>query len=192
MPQTQKYPLQRNAWGPERDKAKELILYVSLKSKEDKRFGDTKLNKILFYSEALSLVRLGRPITGHSFQRNKYGPTLRALLHLRREMEQDGACRMESADYHGNQQQRTVPLRKPKGGVLSEQELQIVDEVIRALWDHDAKGASDLSHNLAWEMIPMKKDVPLETIFFSDSKLTEEEVKYARELAAKRRPPRRG
>ncbi|HZQ34888.1 MAG TPA: hypothetical protein VFD32_03070 [Dehalococcoidia bacterium] len=42
----------------------ELILYVAEKSSDDPRFGATKLNNILFFSDFLAFGQLGRSITG--------------------------------------------------------------------------------------------------------------------------------
>jgi len=48
------------------DKFRELVLYLSEKSQDDKKFGATKLNKILYFCDFGSYVKLGQPVTGRA------------------------------------------------------------------------------------------------------------------------------
>nr|MBC8452856.1 DUF4065 domain-containing protein [Chloroflexota bacterium] len=50
-------------------KFRELLLYVSERSKEDPRYGATKLNKILYYADFGAFRILGAPITGARYRR---------------------------------------------------------------------------------------------------------------------------
>jgi len=65
------------------EKLAELILYVCHKSEADERFGATKLNKILFYSDFAAYRQLGQPITGADYQNLEEGPAPRKLPPIR-------------------------------------------------------------------------------------------------------------
>ena len=80
------------------DKFRELILYIAHKCSDNPGFGDTRLNKVLFFSDAFALQYLGEPVTGARYQKLKYGPAPRALLPVRREMEAAGDLRTELVD----------------------------------------------------------------------------------------------
>jgi hypothetical protein len=45
------------------DKFRELVLYIAHRCAENQKFGDTRLNKVLFFSDAFALQHLGQPIT---------------------------------------------------------------------------------------------------------------------------------
>ncbi len=111
------------------DKFRELILYIAHKCADDQAFGDTRLNKVLFFSDAFALQYLGEPITGARYQKLKHGPAARALLPVRGEMEAHGDLRTELV---GDPARRvTVALRGPDMSRFSEAEMELIDEVIR-------------------------------------------------------------
>ena len=97
------------------DKFRELVLYLSEKSRDDRKFGATKLNKLLYFCDFLSYVELGHPVTGAGYFRLGKGPAPKCLRPARREMEQDGILEVKKvvlAD--GKTQIRTINLRPPK------------------------------------------------------------------------------
>src|SRR3990170_6654722 len=74
----------------QRDKFKELVLYLSERSETDPNFGETKLNKLLYYIDFLAYRELGQPVTGARYQKLKWGPAATALLPIQQEMEAKG------------------------------------------------------------------------------------------------------
>lgn len=64
------------------DKLRELVLYVCTASEGDESFGSVKLNKLLFYSDFLSYLQHGIPITGQEYQsRGRNTRNWRKALH---------------------------------------------------------------------------------------------------------------
>ncbi len=53
----------------DRTKLGELMLFISKRTAEDRRFGATKLNKVLFFSDFLAYRLLGDPITGAQYRK---------------------------------------------------------------------------------------------------------------------------
>lgn len=63
---------------------KELIVYIANKLALHPKFGATKLNKILFYSDFIAYAKLGKSITGEKYQKLPLGPAPKYLLPVRK------------------------------------------------------------------------------------------------------------
>src|SRR5438034_140375 len=74
---------------------KDLLLYVAERLGDDPTFGETKLNKVLFFSDFQAFRVLGRPITGAEYQRNIYGPTARLYTVMREKLLRWGQLKVE-------------------------------------------------------------------------------------------------
>ena len=143
------------------EKMRELILYICARSEEDPRFGATKLNKILFYSDFLAYQRLGESITGDQYQKLENGPAPRHLVPIRDKMEQKQELVVRKREYHGFVQNQTVALRMADLSDFTGEQIAIVDEVIKALWKKSAKDVSEMSHHFAgWQLANLREDIP--------------------------------
>lgn len=162
---------------------RELIIYVSRKCEQDPHFGAVKLNKILYHSDFRAFERFGVPLTGVRYFRLKAGPAPRALLPVRRELQSEGAIRLEIVD-RGYDQHRTVALREPVIEHFTRDELDIVDGVIRELWDQTATQVSDASHDIRWRTLNNRDDLPYEFAFLSNDPISDGEIERTEELAA--------
>jgi hypothetical protein len=168
-------------------KFRELVLYISQKCANDPRFGATKLNKILFYSDFLSYALTGNPITGFEYQKLPNGPAPRRLLPVREAMVRDEELALQDITLsNGMTQKRTVNLRNPKPELFGGREIALVDEVIQRLSPFNATEVSELSHQrVGWIAASDNETIPYETIFISNQPLTEEEAQRGRRVAAK-------
>jgi hypothetical protein len=165
-------------------KFQELIVHIATRSKGDPRFGATKLNKILYFADFAAYRRLGRPITGARYQRLEEGPAPRQLLPARERMLDSRVIQLEQHEYFWGVQQRVVPLREPDLSVFSEEELAIVDEVIKDLWPFNAQEVSRMAHNEpGWRLVGPGDDIPYKAAWLSSAPLTAEEEEFGRQLA---------
>ena len=113
------------------DKFNELVLYIAHHSEGDPRFGATKLNKLLFYADFGCYRLHGAPITGATYRHLQAGPVPKQLLEARRILVDSDAAEIVTRPYFAGVQTRVVPKRAPNiSGVLSDEELSIVDDVI--------------------------------------------------------------
>lgn len=169
----------------DRQKFKELVLHIASKSQDDPKFGATKLNKILFFSDFLAYAHLGTAITGAEYQRLAKGPAPRAMVPVRNEMLENGDIRIEEREYFGRQQSRVVPLRLPTHSVFTMNEIALVDNIIEQLRHHDAVSISDLSHeaSMAWQAAFDGETIPYSTVFVSVRPPTPSDVARGQELA---------
>jgi hypothetical protein len=173
-------------WQENEEKFRELVLYISQKCAGDAKFGATKLNKILYFSDFLAYANSGEAITSFEYQRLPKGPAPRRLLPVRAKMMEDGILGLQEVRLRGGKtQKRSVNLRSPNLKIFTGEEIELVDSVIDALADADAETASELSHRMVgWQVVSDGETIPYGTIFLSNEPLTEGEVQRGRELAA--------
>ncbi len=171
------------------DKFRELVLYLSEKSQDDKKFGATKLNKILYFCDFGSYVKLGQPVTGASYFRLGNGPAPKCMRPVRREMIEEGILKLEAIPtLRGKPLERTVNLRPPKMDSFSRAEVAYIDSVLKEFKDYDSDEISDRSHGeLGWMLMAEKETIPYAMAFYSNPPLTEEEIARGRQIAESRR-----
>jgi hypothetical protein len=163
----------------------ELILYISGKSAGDARFGSTKLNKLLYFSDFLAYGKFGEPITCAVYRHLVNGPAPRDLEEIRDGLIAVGALRLEERKLDNERRQiRPVALRAANTDNFSAKQIELVGELIRVHWDRTADEISLASHNyVGWKMTKNGETIPYETIFLSDAPLTPEEIYRGQELA---------
>ena len=176
-------PLYLPTMGRQEQMLSELILYVSDKCESDPNFGSIKLNKILYFSDFLSVGMRGRPITGVKYQHLDKGPAPNALIPFRNRMVERGDLKVETRlTVFGYEQIRTIPLRPAKESLFEKWELDLVNQVIQSLSKSTGTEASDISHReVGWLTTKMKEEIPYASIFLSDEPLSTNEIDYAQE-----------
>lgn len=170
--------------GDGESRLRELILFVAAECQDDPKFGATKLNKILWWSDFLAYAQHGKPITGVEYMRLGKGPVPRRLKPIREAMEAEGdLVTTEVPTYGGYTQQRVVPRRAARLDVFTQEQVAIVSHVIKALWHKTAAGVSTLSHGKAWEVADDRSSIPYEAVFLSDARINRYDVTRTKELA---------
>jgi len=162
----------------------ELILYIAKKSESDERFGATKLNKILHYSDFEAYRKLGKPITGADYKHISEGAAPNQLLPIRTNMIRDGDLEIVDNPYYGKKQKRPVAKRAPILDSFDQQELQIVDGVIDRLWADNADDVSEKSHNeLGYRLTNPNEIIPYAFTYFIERPLTQPEIELGLQIA---------
>ena len=163
----------------------ELMLHVSNKCQADPRFGATKLNKILWWSDFLSYAKTGKPITGVEYQRLRNGPVPKRLPPIREKLIGDHDAILKERPIFNKTQKRLIPLREANLNLFTANQIALVDDVISWLWEETATSASKQSHGKAWEIARTKESMPYESICLSDEPITNFDVIRTSELAEK-------
>ena len=163
------------------------MLYTAEKSQSDERFGATKLNKILFFSDFLSYGLTGTPITGATYQKLENGPAPVELKPIAREIVKEKSGFFIKRQWFNYTQTVLIPTRPANRNPFSAEDIDLVDDVIRNLSIYDATETSLLSHqrSRAWQIADIGEVIPYEAVFLSNRKPTSVDVKRAQELAAK-------
>lgn len=169
--------------GKRLDRLKELIVYIAERCKDDPRFGAIKLNKILYYADTGAYLRLGKPITEATYQHLPEGPAPRELLIAQRELLDDGAVGQEQRVYYNHVQKPLVARRGPDLSHFDQSELDIVDEVIKDLWNMNGKEASDRTHQeWGWRLTADGDEIPYRMSWLSPEPLTQEQLEIGLDL----------
>ena len=165
-------------------KFEELVLHLCQRSEDDPRFGATKLNKLLFYIDFGSYVRLGMPVTGATYRRLPTGPAPREMLSVREKLLDTGDANIEQRPYLWRLQDRLVARREPDLSVFSADELSLVDEVVGEFWHHNARAISEESHReWGWLTSEEYADIPYQTAWVSSQPLNDEQIERGQQLA---------
>jgi hypothetical protein len=162
---------------------RELILYIAGRCERDPRFGATKLNKILMFSDFMAYFRRRRPITGVEYMRLPQGPAPRRLKPIAADMEWNHEIKTRTIQDGKYEQKRVVPLREPNLSLFAAEDIAIVDEMIQRFWGRTATAVSELSHGIAWKVAGDRELIPYEAVFLSDEDLTEYDIQRTHELA---------
>lgn len=166
-------------------KFRELILYVAKKSQGDLKFGATKLNKLLFYSDFYAYGKLGSSISGKEYINETNGPIPKSFVPERESMIKDMDAAMQTRDYFGHSQERLIPLRDPDMSRFSGKEVEIIDYIIDYCSSYNATDISLQSHKFIGYDAELKGEtIPYETVFVSTRDLTSEEKAYGLKLDA--------
>lgn len=166
--------------SPNDKKLGELMLYIAEFCETDPTFGSVKLNKLLFYSDFLAFRRLGRSITGHTYQKLEHGPAPRAMLPVRRSLGGDLVFREESR--YGRAQKKPIATRSADLSEFSAEEISLVDSVVEEWIGVSAAKISKKSHDdlCCWDMAELGEAIPYSvSLIGSQTPPTDEEREWA-------------
>jgi len=91
-------------------KLKQLILYISAKLSGRQNFGETLLNKLLYFTDFDYYERTGTLITDEQYVKLPYGPVPKVMEKELDEMQKDGQIAVVPRKYFGKQQKNIVAL----------------------------------------------------------------------------------
>ena len=175
---------------------RELILYVAHRCQDDINYGAIKLNKILYFADFQSYVRLGKPITGSEYMKLTHGPVPRQMKPVLDGMIRDQELVCQQRDRFGKLQHRYIPLRCPDLDDFKASEISLVDEIIEEARPYNGAELSSISHNRAWRIADERATIPYEAAYLSDEPVTELDIQltkllFDRRYEAKRDGPNR-
>ena len=166
-----------------KEKMKELILYISDKSMADEKFGSIKLNKLLFYSDFLAYLNFGKPITGMEYMRLDQGPAPKKFLPIAKELQKENALEIVEREYHGHIQKRPIARRPAMLELFTAREIALVDEVIGKLRGLNAHDVSELSHRfIGWKLADDGEVIPYSVAHIEIREPSPKAIAFGKEL----------
>jgi Protein of unknown function (DUF4065) len=143
-----------------REKMRAVILHACHSCDPDE-LGAVKLNKVLYYLDMIAYAHHRMTVTGATYRKRPNGPASDQLLFLLREMQRAGDIEIKDVDYHGFWKKEYIAKAPDPVGVLNEEELSLLDDVIEFVCrQHSARSISEYSHSLPWEMAEMGGVIP--------------------------------
>lgn len=149
----------------DRQKLKDVVLYVVSRFDDPRELGNVKLHKILYFSDMCMYAATGVPITGVEYQKQQFGPVARHLTWAIKALEREGRLRVETRDYFGFPQMWLKAPAPLSAGAISDLEQSLLDDVIEYVRGRSAREISELSHTAVWESRKVGETIPYATAF---------------------------
>ncbi|MRS03382.1 DUF4065 domain-containing protein [bacterium] len=145
---------------------KEMILYVSDKSKNDPAFGSTKLNKILFTADFYFYGLTGRSITNCKYIHLDRGPAPKGMMEILNELVTEDKIEIKETSYFGFNQKRVIPRVIYNLSSFSDDEKTFVDAVIKQFESWNGSELTNWTHSLLpWRLTSKNEEIPYHSIF---------------------------
>jgi uncharacterized phage-associated protein len=127
-----------------RDKAVQAALW--LLNKHGGEMDRLKLVKLLFFADRNHLARYGRPIAGGPYNAMKYGPVCSEFLNEVNATVSPPTIPIEIREH------KLLAKAIANEDILSESDIEILEEVDREYGKHDTFALAEITHSLkAWE-----------------------------------------
>lgn len=167
------------------EKITEMLLYVAERYRDDRRFGTTRLTKVMFWAEFEQYAKTGEPIAGGHYVRMTQGPMLAGLQDRLLSLAYSGAIAIVERPSGGQTPLRVpVPLRAPDMSSFTSDEIALLDRVIAEHRGESASKVSDLSHTfLGWQATKPRHTISYNTALVTKPELTPEERAYGLALS---------
>lgn len=147
-----------------RRKFEELIVYFARRLGPEAALGRVKLAKLLMHSDFMAFRRLGRPITGATYEKWEHGHFPRELVMAEKDLQADGSIRSETVDYFGLPLKHVTAGRDPELSGFTEDEIAIAEGALRMYGHESAKYLSELAHREpGWKLSDWREEIPYET-----------------------------
>jgi uncharacterized phage-associated protein len=165
-------------------KFEELIVYIAKRLPPEAALGRVKLAKLLMLCDYTAYIRSRRSITGATYEKWKHGHLPRELIMTEKDL-QGAAIDIEIVDYFGKQLKHISAMRDPDMSDFSEDELAIIEGVLRFYGHESASYLSRLSHEeLGWRLAHDRETIPYFTIYLSKSGPSDRDIRRGEELAS--------
>jgi transcriptional regulator with XRE-family HTH domain len=154
----------------QREKFKQILLYLLEKCAGKPNVGETVLYKLLYFAEFNYYEVYEEHLIGATFRKLPFGPVPQKLDILLNQMEKDGELKLIKTEYFDHLQKRYIPLVKPDLTQLMASEKEIIDRVLNQLSDFSAKAISDYSHqDIPWKATKDGAVIDYELAFYREA-----------------------
>lgn len=152
-----------------KDKFKQVLIYILEKCGAKANVGETVLYKLLYFTDFDYYELYEDYLTGSAYRKISYGPAPCDFQKTVEEMIKGGQLKKITADYHGKAQKKYLPLVRAEIDKWdwTAREKEVVDNVIEKLSSMDAATISGYSHNdIPWEVAKDKEIIDYESVFY--------------------------
>ena len=168
------------------ERFKELVLFVAYETRDDPRFGRTKLAKALFYTDFDAYGDERRSVTGATYRHYDEGPLpVDHIYDAERQLADEGWVRIKQPAFKGDEA-KLIPLREraPEPRGFESWQLETLRIHIRQISEQTAGQVSDESHeHPGWEFTRDKKPIPYYMEFAPRDKPSAATMELVRRLA---------
>ncbi|OGG39884.1 hypothetical protein A2118_00125 [Candidatus Kaiserbacteria bacterium GWA2_50_9] len=159
--------LRINVPAENKEKFKQVLLYILEKIGSKPNIGMTALYKILYFIDFDYYEKFEEQLMGAVYIRNHYGPTPVAFAKIVKEMEREGTLETVETKYFQHEQKKFLPRTKSELKQLSGQEIAHIDETLARLGDKNARELTELSHrDIPWMCVKDGEQLEYESVFY--------------------------
>lgn len=149
----------------ENQKFKTAVHYVCSRCTDPSKLGATKLNKVLWYADAIAYIAEGKSITGSKYKKLQHGPVPAEIRQTVRALQAEGKLMVGQSDHYGYPKRDYISLTEPNLDDLEKHEIDLLHMVIDFVCDRNtATSISQMSHDLVWEAAAMGEEIPLNAL----------------------------
>ena len=155
-----------------KEKFKQVLLYILDKCGAKANVGETVLYKLLYFSDFNYYELFEDYLTGVAYRKISYGPAPCDFQEIVREMIDEGKLKKVVTEYYGMPQKKYLPLINADVNTWnwSAREKEVVDNVIERFSSMDAATISEYSHgDIPWEVTQDKEIIDYDTVFYRKS-----------------------
>ncbi|MEA3500931.1 MAG: DUF4065 domain-containing protein [Candidatus Marinimicrobia bacterium] len=149
------------------DKIKETLIYILQKVGGRPNFGETVLNKLLYFIDFDYYEKYEEQLLGATYIRNHYGPTPKELVKIIKKMEENNEIRKIKDKYFKYPQTKYFALREPDLTKLNAKEIFFIDEILSKFAQMDANTITHYVHNdVPWLSTQNGEIIDYESVFY--------------------------
>ncbi|MCS7123739.1 MAG: DUF4065 domain-containing protein [Candidatus Aenigmarchaeota archaeon] len=150
-----------------KDRFKQVLLYILEKCGARPNVGKTVLYKLLYFCDFDHYELYEEPLTGATYRKISYGPAPCEFEKTVEEMKRQKQVQEITTEYYGQLQTKYIPLVEPDLTKLTAAQKEVIDKVIEKLSFLDAKAISDYSHeDIPWKAAKEKEIIDYELVFY--------------------------
>lgn len=159
--------------------AGEVMLHIANRCADDESFGMTRLNKALWRAEMRCYAELGQVLTGSRYVALAQGPVLDRYRDVLGRLEREGAACKKVLGW----QHVLRPYRQADLSAFTEEQIDVLNEVIEEDRHKSASQVAAESHGTAWQLgLNDDSGIAYEAYWISDDPLTDQQRDRALEL----------
>lgn len=163
------------------DRFRELVLYIAWRTRDDTRFGRTKMAKTLFYADFEAYAQEGEPVTAAEYRHWPFGPFPPVLYEVEKELVAAGLAELREGVVDG-QEHKLVVGTEPAMPHIEQWQRAFVDMKISELAPLTTRQVSEDSHeHPGWALTNDREEIP-----YAAALIPTEPSSKAMRLAARR------
>lgn len=148
-------------------KFKQVLLYLLEKVGAKPNVGMTVLYKLLYFIDFDFYEKYEKQLMGLTYIKNTHGPTPREFIGVVKDMKGKGEIVEVQSKYFTHEQKKFLPNIQTDLSLLSAQELEMVDDVVRRYADKTATKLSEMTHrDTPWKATENGKNIDYELAFY--------------------------
>ena len=149
------------------------------------QLGAIRLNKALWFSDAIAYQMTGKSITGETYVKRERGPAPQHILLAIRQLVEEEKITVVEPRYEFDT--RKFYELAPAPGDLSEEHKQIVHAVLGCMLRNTANQVSEMSDDIIWKMAAEGEEIPLyATLASNPGETTEDFLGWVRGILEER------